>query len=123
MKSVVTVSCWCLGLLCAGAAGAHHSFSAFDATQTLTVSGTVKEWQWTNPHTWLTLVLPGANGIDEEWSLEGQSPQVLRREQLLPRDVMKPGDKVSVTLHPRRDGSHGGSLLSVVLLMGTTRAG
>jgi Family of unknown function (DUF6152) len=47
-----------------------------------------------------------------EWNIEGQSPQVLRREQGISRDLMKAGDKVVVKIHPRRDGSHGGSFMS-----------
>jgi hypothetical protein len=91
---------------------AHHSFAAFDQNKILSLSGTVKDWQWTNPHTWLILEVPTDGGAIEEWSIEGQSPQVLRREQGISRDLMKAGDKVVVKIHPRRDGSHGGSFMS-----------
>ncbi len=104
-------------LLYATGAVAHHSFSAFDANQTITMSGTVKDWQWTNPHTWLTLVIQTTGGAQQEWGIEGQSPEVMRR-QGVPRDVMKAGDKVTVTVHPRRDGSNGGSLVAVVEVNG-----
>jgi hypothetical protein len=92
---------------------AHHSFAAFEQDKVLSLSGTVKDWQWTNPHTWLILEVPSESGAVEEWSIEGQSPQVLRREQGISRDIMKAGDKVVVKIHPRRDGSHGGSFMSV----------
>jgi hypothetical protein len=105
-------------LMLAGSAQAHHSFSAFDGARTLSMTGTVKDWQWTNPHTWLVLVAMNGNDTEEEWNIEGQSPQVLRREQSMPRDVIKAGDKVTVTIHPRRDGSHGGSLVAVITVNG-----
>jgi len=92
---------------------AHHSFAAFDQNKIVSLSGTVKDWQWTNPHTWLVLEVPGESGAVEEWNIEGQSPQVLRREQGISRDIIKAGDKVVVRIHPRRDGSHGGSFMSV----------
>lgn len=95
----------------AGAANAHHSFSMFDQGKTMSLVGTVKEWQWTNPHTWLILTAKDDKGEVHEWRIEGQSPQVLRGEQGLSRSTFKPGDQVTVTIHPMRDGSHGGSFL------------
>ena len=101
----------------ADGAAAHHSFSMFDAEKTITLSGTVKEWQWTNPHAWLILTVTDDKGEVHEWGLEGQSPQVLRGQGYT-RTTMKAGDKVSVVINPRRDGSHGGALVS-----GTDAAG
>jgi hypothetical protein len=101
------------GLIASAAAGAHHSFTAFDQTKTVTLTGTVKDWQWTNPHTWLYVLVTDASGKTQEWGIEGGSPQVVRGEQHLSRTIMKPGDKVQVTIHPRRDGSTGGSFVSV----------
>jgi hypothetical protein len=101
------------GLCLSAQALAHHSFAAFDQSRTLTLKGTVKDWQWTNPHTWLVLEVPDPSGSTQEWNIEGQSPQVLRREQGFSRDIVKPGDKVIVTIHPRRDGSNGGSFIGV----------
>jgi hypothetical protein len=117
MKASAVLAGIAAGLLCATAALAHHSFAAFDRTQTITMSGTVKDWQWTNPHTWLTLVIKTPGGAEEEWGIEGQSPEVMRRQGVA-RDVMKAGDKVTVTVHPRHDASKGGSLVSVVEVNG-----
>jgi len=94
-----------------GVASAHHSFSMFDQTKTVALAGTVKEWQWTNPHTWLILTAKDEKGDVHEWRIEGQSPQVLRGEQGLSRSTFKPGDQVTVTIHPMRDGSFGGSFM------------
>ncbi|MGB6306882.1 MAG: DUF6152 family protein [Steroidobacteraceae bacterium] len=103
-------------LAAASPAFAHHSFAMFEPTKTLTFKGTVKVFQWTNPHTILwVLVLPPDGGPAQEWSLETTSPGVLTRAGWT-RLSLKPGDRVSVTLSPLRDGSHGGSLNSVTLL-------
>jgi hypothetical protein len=95
---------------------AHHSFAMFEPTKTLTFKGTVKTFQWTNPHVivWV-LVQPDGGGAAQEWSLETTSPGVLTRAGWT-RQSLKAGDKVSVVLSPLRDGSHGGSLNSVTLL-------
>jgi hypothetical protein len=95
---------------------AHHSFAMYEPTKTLTFKATVKAFQWTNPHTILwVLVQPKDGGPAQEWSLETTSPGVLTRAGWT-RQSIKAGDRVSVTLSPLRDGSHGGSLNSVTLL-------
>jgi hypothetical protein len=95
---------------------AHHSFAMFEPTKTLTFNGTVKTFQWTNPHVIVWVVVqPQGGGAAQEWSLETTSPGVLTRAGWT-RQSLKPGDRVSVTLSPLRDGSRGGSLNSVTLL-------
>ena len=97
-------------------ASAHHSFAMYEPTKTLTFKGTVKNFQWTNPHVVLSiLVQPDDGSAAQDWALETTSPGVLTRAGWT-RTSIKPGDKVSVTLSPLRDGSHGGSLNSVTLL-------
>ena len=91
---------------------AHHSFAPFDQTRTVTYIGTVTDFQWTNPHSWLMVKVKGEKG-EEQWSFEMLSPNVLRRMGWR-RDILKPGDAVTVTAHPARDGSKAG-LLSGVL--------
>lgn len=104
--------------LLAGPALAHHSFAMFDAEKTVELKGTVKEFQWTNPHSWLQVMVTDAQGQSVEWSLEMGSPGGLARGGWRPRTVV-PGDAVTVTAHPLKDGSPGGQLLSVVLPNGT----
>jgi Family of unknown function (DUF6152) len=97
-------------------AGAHHSFAMFEPTKTLTFKGTIKTFQWTNPHVILVvLVQPDEGGPAQEWSLETTSPGVLTRNGWT-RQSVKVGDRVSVVFSPLRDGSHGGGLNSVTLL-------
>jgi len=95
---------------------AHHSFAMYEPTKTLTFKGTVKSFQWTNPHVVLwVLVQPEDGGAPQEWSLETTSPGVLTRNGWT-RQSLKTGDRVSVTFSPLRDGSRGGGLNSVTLL-------
>jgi hypothetical protein len=88
---------------------AHHSFATFDMTKQFTITGTVKEFQWQNPHIWLYLVVKDAEQT-QEWAVEGGSVVGLKREGWS-KDTFKPGDKVSITIHPKRDGSLGGSFV------------
>ncbi|MEE8439504.1 MAG: DUF6152 family protein [Micropepsaceae bacterium] len=101
------------GILAAPAFG-HHSFAMFDAATTVEYEGTVKEFQWTNPHSWLQVMVEDEGGETVEWSLEMGSPGGLARNGWRPRTVV-PGDAVTVTLHPLKDGSPGGQLLTVRL--------
>ena len=97
-------------------ASAHHSFAMYEPTKTLTLKGTVKTFQWTNPHVVLAiLVQPDDGSAPQDWALETTSPGVLTRAGWT-RQSIKPGDRVSVTFSPLRDGSHGGGLNSVTLL-------
>ena len=94
----------------AGAASAHHSFAMFDQTRQVTVNGVVKEFQWTNPHAFIEVV--DASGM--LWGVELNSPNNLIR-QGWKRTALHPGDKVSVTLNPLRDGRPGGLFNAVTL--------
>jgi hypothetical protein len=102
--------------LACGPASAHHSFAMFDDQVTLTIPGAVQTWQWTNPHSWLEVV---ADADGKHWSLEAASPSMLVRTGLT-RKSFKAGDKVTVKMHPLRDKSAGGELVSVELADGQT---
>jgi hypothetical protein len=99
-----------LGALAAPAI-AHHSFAMFDNQKALSLDGTVKDFQWTNPHTWVQLVVRDASGKDSEWSIEGGSPNALARSGWK-RTALKPGDRAVLIIHPLKDGTNGGSLVS-----------
>src|SRR4051812_36228983 len=86
-------------LLVALPASAHHSFAMFDNAKGQTLEGTVKEFQWTNPHAWVQLMVKDAAGKLVEWSIECASPNGLRR-QGWKATVLKPGDKISAVIHP-----------------------
>ena len=96
---------------------AHHSFAMFDASTRITVAGTVKEFQWTNPHSFILMAVPNSAGQVDQWSIEMGGPAGLARQGWVPK-TLKPGMNISVIMHPLRDG-HGGQFLAVTLPDGT----
>ncbi|MGC4029367.1 MAG: DUF6152 family protein [Steroidobacteraceae bacterium] len=96
---------------------AHHSYAMFDGKREVTIEGTVKEFQWTNPHAWLMVNVPVAGGETQEWAIEMGGPNFLIR-QGWKKSMFKPGDKVSVVLNPMRNGSPGGNMVGATLASG-----
>jgi len=82
----------------------------FDQTQKVTLTGTVREFQWTNPHSYIQLVVKNDQGQDEEWSLEMAAPTYLYNRGWRPSSI-KAGDTLTVTIAPLRKGGRGGLLL------------
>jgi hypothetical protein len=98
----------------AGAAFAHHSFAMFDPEKLITQTGTVKEFEWTNPHVWLHIMGPDQAGKQVEWSFEMQAVAQATSGGWR-QDIVKPGDKVTIEFHPLKDGSRGGELVAATL--------
>jgi len=96
---------------------AHHSFAMFDTTNRVTLVGTVTQFQWTNPHSFIELDVLTKSGGTEHWSIELNSPNNLTR-QGWKRTSIKRGDKVTVTISPLRDGKKGGLFSRIVLADG-----
>jgi hypothetical protein len=90
---------------------AHHSYAMFDATKTVALNGTVKQFQFTNPHSWIQVMVPGEGGAIAEWSIQMGAPFELIRAGWSP-EVLKPGDKIIIQIHPAKDGVTAGSFLS-----------
>jgi hypothetical protein len=111
------VSIAALVLLATQAANAHHSNVAFAVETVLTATGTVKEWQWSNPHTWLIMDVDDGKGGKVAWAMEGRAPGVLLRAGWS-RSVLKPGDKVTVHYSPSKDGSKVGMIARVTMADG-----
>ena len=104
-------------VMCTNPVFAHHSFAMFDANKTVTLQGTVKEFHWTNPHSWIFLTVVG-EGQPAEWPIELGSPAGLMRRGWAPKTLM-PGMKVKVVIRPLKDGKIGGQFLGVTLPDGT----
>jgi Family of unknown function (DUF6152) len=96
---------------------AHHSFAMFDNDKEIVIQGTVTEFQWTNPHTWIELDVADAKGQTTHWSIEAGSVAGLSRQGWT-RHTLQAGDKISLVAHPMRDGKPGGSLMGVTLADG-----
>jgi hypothetical protein len=93
---------------------AHHSGAGVDRTKTTTVKGVVKEFRWTNPHSWIDLEVVNEKGVRNLWSIEMNPPPYLIRSGWR-ASTLKAGDEVSVTLNPLRNGDPGGIFVSVTL--------
>jgi hypothetical protein len=106
----------------ASPAFAHHSYAMFDRAKSDTVTGTVKSFELVNPHGWLTVVARDAQGKSREWAFETGGPGQMARAGWS-ADTVSAGDKVSVTMHPMKDGSYSGQLVSAVLANGQTLRG
>ncbi len=112
-------------LLCAAslalvrAASAHHSTAMFEWGKETALSGTVKEYQWTQPHTFLWVIVDRGQGKMQEWGLEGMSPSWLGRRGWN-RHTLSPGDKVSIVYYPLKDHRPGGFYVRIKLPNGRT---
>ena len=97
---------------------AHHSFSMFDAASAKTVEGVVKEFQWTNPHSWILMMVSNSQGQLEQWAIEMGGPIGLARQGWTPK-TLKPGMQVKTVINPMRDGTNGGQFMAITLPDGT----
>lgn len=121
LNAIVTLLVGAVGVFAASTAGAHHSPAMFDATKEVTLTGTVKELQWTSPHCWIQVLVPNAEQADAgpiEWSIEMDNPLGLLRHGWKPGSL-KPGDEIVVVAHPLRDGSRGAQVVSATMADGT----
>lgn len=99
-------------------ATAHHSFAEF-AEQVKEISGTIREFQFKNPHTWIQVVVDTDKGQQEEWSIEWGAPNSLARQGYRP-STFPPGAKVTMRIRPMRNGSPAGALVGAKFADGKT---
>jgi Family of unknown function (DUF6152) len=99
-------------------ASAHHSASMFDRDRARVLEGTVREFQWTNPHAWLQVEVVDAAGAPVEWSIEMGGINSLARNGYRPT-TFKPGDAVAVQIAPLEDGGPAGLFIGARLADGT----
>lgn len=97
---------------------AHHSNSAYQVDQIITLEGTVKEWRWMNPHTWLYLTVESADGKTQEWAVEGRPPGILGRAGWS-NTILVPGERVTVHASPAKNGDPEGIIARVTKADGT----
>lgn len=99
--------------LMAGPAVAHHSFTMFDTSKQVTLTGSVTSFEWTNPHVYIEVDVPGEAGV-KHWSIELGSPSILRNSGWK-HDTLKPGDKITLIINPLKNGNPGGLLVQANL--------
>jgi hypothetical protein len=124
------ISRWCLigmegaamAFLSMGVATAHHSTAEFDYTKQTTIKGMVKEVQWTNPHSYIQLLVDDTAGAKVEWSVEIGSPS-LNVNLGWRKNSVKAGDEVTMLLSPARNGSPYGTLRVLTFADGRTLDG
>ena len=118
MKAIVLLGIAVVVATAPSLAHAHHSFAAFDRSKKVVLAGVVKDFQWTNPHAWIQLVVQDNKGEKTEWGVECGSPNMMARSGWK-RTLLMPGDKVVATVNPLLDGRPNGSLVRITLADGT----
>ena len=118
MRRLLIASALVMGF--AAPALAHHSPAAFEATKTVTLTGTVKDFRWQNPHSWIDVMVPNGKGQDVLWTVELTSPTYLVKSGWK-STTLKAGDKVTVVGRPLKTGEPGSAIfMSVTLADGRT---
>ena len=101
---------------------AHHSPAMFDMQKRVTLTGTVREFQWTNPHSYIQLLVKDKAGREVEWSLEMAAPTYLYNNGWRP-STLKRGDRIAATIAPLVKGTPGGLVISVTTTDGRKLGG
>ena len=114
MKRFVLGCACALALLAGTTALAHHSAAGVDQSRTVTINGVLREFKWANPHSWMDIDVTDDAGQTKLWSVEMTAPTYLARAGWTSKTV-KPGDKVTVTVRPMRNGDPGGLFVSIML--------
>lgn len=117
MKTFSHTLAICGALLCPllmnASVQAHHSTAQFDMTKRVTYVGTVKKFDYQNPHAWIWLEIPQSDGTSKEVGIECGSPSMLRRNGLS-WDALKKGEKVTIEAAPFRDAHAEGGILNTI---------
>lgn len=100
---------------------AHHSGAMFDSAVQTPLTGTIREFKWSNPHAWIELDVTAEDGTTTMWAIEMQPPNMLIRHGWTRRSL-NAGDQVQIVVNPLRDGQPGGTLVNVTLADGTVLA-
>jgi hypothetical protein len=96
-------------------ARAHHSGAMFDSQKTVTFEGVVKEFQWTNPHSWLIVEVKNRDGSLSTWGFEAEGPSTLTRAGIRPSELPI-GTKLRISGHPMKDGRTAATWIDAVRL-------
>jgi hypothetical protein len=118
-RMIVGLLAGCALLVSSQALVAHHAGTMF-SDEVKEISGTIKEFQFTNPHSWIQVMVETKAGEPpQEWSVEWGSPNQLGRNGIRP-STFKPGTKVTMRVRPMRDGSPAGGFVGAKFEDGKT---
>ena len=109
-------------ILASSVTSAHHSPAMFKMDTRVSLSGTVREFQWTNPHSYIQLLVADESGIEAEWSLELGAVNYLYNQGWRPSTV-KPGEMINATIAPLSNGTKGGLAIEVTTADGRKLGG
>ena len=114
MKALLAALACALALAASRPVLAHHSAAGVDQTRSVTIVGVLKEFKWANPHSWMDIDVTDDKGQTTLWSVEMTAPAYLARAGWTSKTV-KPGDKVTVTVRPMKNGDPGGLFVNITL--------
>jgi hypothetical protein len=121
IKRAVIALC---ALVPGGAVVAHHSAAMFDASKCLTITGSIRNFQWMNPHSWVWITTNGATGESDIWGFEIPAPsQLVALDSHWSHNSLLKGDKVTISYSPLKDGRHGGLANAITLPSGKVMHG
>jgi hypothetical protein len=106
-----------LGAVTSSEAPAHHSFAMFDNGTCRDITGTVRTFQWSFPHSWIWINVPNPKGGIDTWGFEGEPPSNLAQDGWT-KTSLKKGEKITVRFSPLKDGRNGGAFSVVTLADG-----
>jgi len=113
MRKLLVIALGCVLSLVSLSSMAHHSGSMFEEKKTITLTGVIKEFQYTNPHSWLIIDVTGDDGKVTTWGFEAEGPSTLLRAGIKKSDFT-PGTTITMTTRPMRDGRPAGYWVSCV---------
>jgi hypothetical protein len=114
MRTPIVVGALALACCVAGAANAHHAAAGIDRSSTVTVEGTIVQFRWANPHSWIEMEVEKSDGVTETWNLEMFPPSFLIRAGWT-KSTIKAGDRVKVVANGFVNGDPGGLFVSITL--------
>lgn len=117
MKRLQVAGSLVIALCMAGSAWAHHNAAGIDRSKTVTVEGTVKQFKWANPHSWVEIEVPDKKGGFEIWNAEMTSPSILVKAGWK-KTSLEAGEKVKLVVNPMMNGTPGGLFVSITLPSG-----
>lgn len=117
--SLLVLGLWMISVPLSAPLWAHHGGAAYDSSKSLVVKGTITDWIWANPHCWLKFDAKDDKGSVAHWTAEVSNPSDMV-DRGWSKFTFKPGDEVTITMHPMKNGQPIGRITQVMLANGQT---